>query len=109
MRARLLRKSMTRAEKVLWEKLRRKQLEGIRFRRQHPINIFIVDFYCHQANLVIEIDGGIHNETDQLERDENRTCELENFGLKVIRFTNEEVINQTEKVLIEIMQELKSL
>ena len=70
---------MTNAEKVLWDRLRRKQIEGIRFRRQHPINRFIVDFYCHQANLVIEIDGQVYEEADQLERDGNRTYELENL------------------------------
>lgn len=59
-RATELRKNMTEAERILWSALRRKQLSGKRFRRQHPIETFIVDFYCHEARLVIEVDGGIH-------------------------------------------------
>jgi len=58
--ARLLREKMTRSEEILWERLNRKQIQGLRFRRQHPIDIFIADFYCHRIRLVIEIDGEIH-------------------------------------------------
>jgi very-short-patch-repair endonuclease len=105
-RAKLLRMSMTPAERVLWESLRRKQLKDIRFRRQHPISCFIVDFFCHRAGLVIEIDGDVHSEKEQSERDENRTYELEKLGLRVIRFSNEEVLNETQKVLDCIQNEL---
>lgn len=59
-KAKLLRNKMTEAETILWEKLKGKQVHGLRFRRQHPINIYIVDFYCHSQKLVIELDGGIH-------------------------------------------------
>ena len=64
-----LRKSMTPAEKVLWKRLRNRQLKGFRFRRQHPMKDFIVDFFCYDAMLVIEVDGEVHNETHQQERD----------------------------------------
>ncbi|MCB8995289.1 MAG: endonuclease domain-containing protein [Bacteroidales bacterium] len=99
LRARELRKEMTKAEMVLWSFLRKHQLDGAIFRRQHPIDIFIADFYCHKFRLIIEVDGGIHNHQDISERDENRTAELKNLGLKIIRFTNEDVLFHTEKVL----------
>ena len=95
--ARLLRKNMTEAEKVSWEKLSNKQLLGLRFRRQHPIDIFIADFYCHQARLVIEIDGPIHN--DKEEYDNGREADIEKFGLKILRFTNKEILSDIDKVL----------
>jgi very-short-patch-repair endonuclease len=66
--ARMLRENMTQTEKLLWERLKGKQILGLRFRRQHPIFIFIADFYCHEARLVVEIDGEIHNQ--QLEYDD---------------------------------------
>jgi very-short-patch-repair endonuclease len=98
-----LRKSMTPAEKILWEKLRNKQVKGIRFRRQHPIKDFIADFFCYNAMLVIEVDGSIHDEIKQRERDEQRTLILKRLGIKEIRFTNYEVINYTVQV-IEIIE-----
>jgi very-short-patch-repair endonuclease len=94
-----LRKDMTLAEKVLWNRLNKSQL-GVRFKAQHPIDIFIADFYCHKFKLIIEVDGEIHE--SQKESDENRTAELERFGLTVIRFTNDEVINDIERVIEEI-------
>jgi len=105
-RARILRKRMTFAESLLWGCLRKKQVNGIRFRRQHPIKNFIVDFYCQRANLVIEIDGGVHQEEEQNERDENRTYELKNLGLTIIRFSNKDVISNLDKVLNEIENSL---
>jgi len=96
-----LRLNLTNAEKILWERLNRNQL-GYRFKSQHPIDIFIVDFYCHKLGLVIEIDGKIH--LLQHEYDSGRTSELEKYGLKVIRFTNNEVINDIENVICKINQ-----
>jgi very-short-patch-repair endonuclease len=84
--ARLLRENMTYFEKLLWERLKGKQIDGHRFRRQHPIDFFIVDFYCHDARLVVEIDGEIHSQ--QEEYDDGRSAEKEKYGIKVIRFTN---------------------
>jgi very-short-patch-repair endonuclease len=101
--AKSLRNNMTYHEKLLWEKLKGKQLYGLRFRRQHPISFFIVDFYCHEAMLVVEVDGEIHY--DRIDYDDGRSAEMEKFGIKVIRFTNIEVENNIEKVIktIEII------
>ena len=102
-----LRKNMTIAEKVLWQQLRKNQIDGLKFRRQHPVDIFILDFYCHERKLAIEVDGGIHNQIDQKEWDENRTYELNEFGIKILRFTNEDVIDGTKEVIKSIKEFLK--
>lgn len=98
--ARGLRKKMTTSEKLLWEKLKGKQICGLRFRRQHPIDIFIADFYCHEVKLVIEIDGEIHSGNE--EYDDGRTAKLEKYDITVIRFKNSEVENDIGKVINEI-------
>ena len=108
MKARSLRRDMTDAERVLWNELRNRKLAGYKFRRQHPVGQFIVDFFCAEKDLVIEIDGGIHLEEEVLERDENRSAELDRLELKVIRFTNEEVMENLEGVLRKILAELTS-
>ena len=97
--AEILRKNMTPAEKCLWERLSKNQL-GVRFKAQHPVDIFIADFYCHKYKLIVEVDGKIH--LSQKEYDEGRTAELDRYDLKVIRFTNEEVLNKTDWVVEEI-------
>jgi very-short-patch-repair endonuclease len=98
--ARLLRKNMTNSEELLWERLKGKQVSGHRFRRQHPIDIFIADFYCHEARLVVEVDGDIHSMKS--EYDDGRTAEMEKFEIKVIRFTNNEVENNIDAVIRKI-------
>jgi very-short-patch-repair endonuclease len=98
--AKSLRNTMTYLESFLWEKLKGKQIYGVRFRRQHAIDFYIVDFYCHEARLVIEVDGEIHY--DRIEYDDGRSAEMEKFGIKVIRFTNFEVENNIEKVIKRI-------
>ena len=103
-RARELRKKPTTAEAFLWELLRNRQLNGLKFRRQHPHEKFILDFYCFEANLCIELDGGIHNTKEQQEYDKIRTKYLALSNIKVLRFTNEEVINNTEYVLQTILE-----
>lgn len=108
-RAKELRKNMTPAEKLLWQRLRNYKLDGFYFRRQHPIKYFIADFYCAKADLIVELDGGIHNTPDNKEWDINRTVELEKSGVTVIRFTNEEVFNDIESVIQRIRQQLRSL
>ncbi len=102
-----LRKSMTPAEKVLWERLRNRQVNGFRFRRQHPIKDFIVDFFCYDAMLVIEVDGSVHDEINQSERDEQRTFILKRLGIKEVRFSNQEVMNDTDQVIRRIEEDLK--
>ena len=101
--AKKLRIQPTQAETILWEKLRNKQL-GVHFRPQHSISCFIADFYCHPSKIVIEIDGEFHNY--QKEYDINRESEIEQFGIKVIRFTNEEVYKNVNKVVEEIKKYL---
>lgn len=103
-----LRRTLTPAEKILWHELRNRNLSGYKFRRQHPVREFIVDFFCPEKELVIEIDGKIHHLPDVKERDENRTAELERLGLTIFRFSNEEVTNDTEEVMRKIEKHLSS-
>lgn len=103
--ARKLRKQMTPAERVLWNKLRAKQIDGFHFRRQQIIRGFIVDFYCDAADLVIEVDGPIHEQ--QIEADQEREAVLKSLGLTVIRFTNKQVMNNMSFVLNRIKKYLK--
>ena len=106
-RARLLKENETIAEKKLWEHLKGKQLDGYKFRRQHPIGRYILDFYCHTCKLGIEIDGAYHQDKLQQWVDTDRTQFLEDLGLRVIRFTNEEVLEQIEQVLKKIKEAVK--
>jgi very-short-patch-repair endonuclease len=101
-RAQELRRQMTPAEAKLWQHLRAGRLEGLHFRRQQVIDRFIVDFYCHQADLVVEVDGGVHQEQAAYDRERDRV--LEERGLCVIRFTNQEVNHNLEQVLLVILE-----
>ena len=105
-RARQLRQNMTKAEKILWNKLRGKQLNGCKFRRQQPIGDYIVDFVCFDENLIIEVDGGQH--AKQKEQDRERSQWLDQEGFKVIRFWNNDILSNTENVVEEILRTLKS-
>lgn len=98
--ARRLRREMTPAEKVLWECLRRNQLDGLHFRRQQVIAGFIADFYCHAAGVVVELDGGIH--TLQREADAERDLVFAGLGLTVLRIRNDEVFESRPAVLSRI-------
>gem|GEM_PF-33946 len=100
--ARRLRKEATGAEAFLWELLRDRRFLGAKFRRQHVFGPFVLDFYCDEAKLGIELDGGVHDKAEQARRDRDRTMLLENEGIRVVRFRNEEVLNDTERVLGEI-------
>ena len=105
-RARELRRTMTPAERKLWERLRYGQIEGAHFRKQHAVGRFILDFFCAKAKLVIEIDGDTH--ITQMEYDEQRTQWLnEQKHYRVIRFTNDEVHHHIEAVLERIREALK--
>jgi very-short-patch-repair endonuclease len=103
-----LRHSMTYSEQLLWDKLRNRRVLGFKFRRQHPFNEIILDLYCHEARLSIEVDGNVHNDHYQKERDRERTLILNRFGIKEFRFSNHEVENQIEKVLDKIEEYLVS-
>lgn len=107
-KAELLRQNATKAENVLWEKLRNKLFNNLKFRRQHPIQNYIADFYCHELQLIIEIDGKYHEEEEQKKRDAQRTELLEYQGVRLIRFSNEQVLNQIDEVLAEIEKEVRN-
>ena len=101
-----LRKRMTVPEKLLWDRLKNKSLID-KFRRQHPIGCYILDFYCHQKRLSVELDGEIHQDKEQKEKDIERTSYLIELGIKELRFKNQEVINDIEKVILEIKEKLR--
>ncbi|NNH26522.1 endonuclease domain-containing protein [Acinetobacter terrestris] len=96
--SRELRNNMTEAEKLLWARLRGKQILGLQFYRQKPILNFIVDFYCPAANWVIECDGGQHFTEEGLEADRLRDQALAELGLRVLRFDNQQILNETDVV-----------
>jgi very-short-patch-repair endonuclease len=100
-RARELRSEMTPAEKILWQELRGNKL-GVHFRRQQVIAGFIVDFYCHKADLVIELDGSVHDE--QVEEDAQRDKVLKEMGLRIVRIRNEEIVRDLSAVLGKIRE-----
>jgi very-short-patch-repair endonuclease len=106
-RARELRQPQTPAEARLWARLQNRQLGGFKFRRQHPIGRFIVDFYCAACRLAIEIDGPSH--TDQVEYDQARTAWLTDRGHHVIRFTNQDVFQRLDAALEAILEECDRL
>ena len=99
---------MTKSETVLWQALR-SEFKGIKFRRQHPVGDYIADFLCLTEKLVIEVDGGYHNEPLQQQEDQWRTEYLEGKGYRVIRFTNEEVDTNVKGVISKIKEELSNI
>ena len=99
--ARHLRKTMTDAERRLWSRLRSNAL-GFHFRRQHRIGNYIADFVCLERKLVVEVDGGQHNEPDEAQRDTRRSAYLAARGIKVLRYWNHDVLNRTEAVLEDL-------
>jgi very-short-patch-repair endonuclease len=102
--ARRLRNDATDAERRLWSYLRARQLAGFRFRRQMPLGQYIVDFACIEAKLVVEVDGGQHQES---ERDAIRDAQMDKGGFKVLRFWNNQVLGETQAVLTRILQALE--
>lgn len=96
-----LRKNMTHDERIVWAYLTNNKM-GFKFRRQHPIWMYIADFYCHELKLVIEIDGSIHNRADVKSNDIIRENDLVDFGITVLRFTNNAVRNQLTEVVKNI-------
>jgi very-short-patch-repair endonuclease len=111
-RSRELRKHMTEAEIIFWDMVRNKRLNNLKFRRQQVINRFIVDFFCCELNLCVEIDGDVHNDDYQREYDKERDVILSQNGLKIIRIKNEDVLNcpdnVRDRILIEIFDTIKS-
>ena len=106
--AEILRNNMTYAEKIIWERLCNKQL-GVRIRRQHPIWIYIADYYCHELKLVIEIDGGIHLKKENREYDIDREVTLNEFGIEIIRFSNDQITKKIDFVIEKIKKKIEEL
>jgi very-short-patch-repair endonuclease len=106
-RRRLLRKKMTPAERTLWTKLRGYRFHGHRFHRQTSIKSYVLDFYCAEKRLILEIDGSVHLFYGKPESDLKRQHDLENLGFKILRFTNEDIKNSIEMVLLRILAELQ--
>ncbi|MEW6468242.1 MAG: endonuclease domain-containing protein [Bacteroidota bacterium] len=107
LRARILRKQMTSSERALWEVLRRNSVKGFYFRRQHPIWIYIADFYCHKAKLVIELDGEIHHSEKAKKHDAERDEMMKGQGITVLRFPNVEVFENLNGVMKKVTEYLK--
>ena len=107
-RSRDLRKNQTHAEAALWRRLRRRGLDGLKFRRQEAAGGYFVDFLCKEARLVIELDGGGHAADDQRRYDEQRTEALERRGLRILRFWNTDVLENIEGVLQQILEAAKT-
>jgi very-short-patch-repair endonuclease len=108
--ARRMRKDATDAEQLLWHIIRSNAL-GVKFRRQHPAEGYILDFYSHEVRLAIELDGGQHNETDLAEKDSDRTNALCASGIEVLRFWNNDILQNTDDVIehiYNIIQEKKN-
>jgi len=104
--ARRLRKDQTDAEKLLWSVFRSRQLLGLKFRRQHSIGPYILDFYCATVRLAIELDGGQHTEPSSLEYDSKRTQTLNDHGIRVLRFWDPDVLTSPDEVREEIYRAL---
>ncbi len=100
-RARELRLRETPAEKMLWSKLSNKQM-GVKFRRQHPVCDYIVDFYCHSLKIVIEVDGPVHSIKENVAYDKIRSETLQSFHIEVLRFTNDDVLSNMDGVIKKI-------
>jgi len=97
-----LRKNMTDAERILWNVIRNRKLDGKKFRRQHSIDIYTVDFFCFEENLIIEIDGKSHDNVGSMQYDFKRDEKLKEMGYRIIRFRNEDIYYQLEFILNEI-------
>ena len=104
--ARNLRKNATIQERRLWNLLKNRQFHNLKFKRQQPIGDYIVDFICKEAKIIIEIDGGQHNEPENIEYDKTRTEYLNTLGYKVIRFWNNEIYENIEGVVLRLKEEI---
>ena len=107
--AKIMRQNATDAEHLMWQLLRAKRFMNLKFRRQHVIAPYIVDFYCHELGLVIELDGSQHGMDDAIEYDAERTKFLEALGLTVVRYWNDDVLSRTEVVLEDLWRRCSEL
>lgn len=107
-RSRSLRKNQTDAEQLLWSKLRARHFYGYKFRRQHPISYYILDFYCEEEKFAIELDGSQHSKPSQRDYDKRRTRVLQELGIRVLRFWDSDVLRNTDGVLEEIAKHIQT-
>ena len=107
--ARSLRTTSTNAEKLFWEAVRDRRLGGIKFHRQKPIDKYVVDFYCHAAKLIIELDGEVHDDPEQQKRDAIREQILRKMGFNILRITNNMLLTRPESTLESVLLRVKEL
>ncbi|MBV9329392.1 MAG: endonuclease domain-containing protein [Chloroflexi bacterium] len=105
---RQLRMTQTDAERIVWQRIRAGQLEGFKFRRQHEYGGYVLDLYCARAKLAVELDGGQHLTTEGLAQDAQRTRFLERNGIRVLRFTNTQVLAEIDQTLEAVLRALRS-
>jgi very-short-patch-repair endonuclease len=104
-----LRKNLPLAEIILWDRLKGRQLEGYKFRRQYSVEDFVIDFYCPELKLAVEVDGDSHYTEDALLSDRKRQIEIETFGIRFLRFTNREIYENVEGILLKIEERIKQI
>jgi very-short-patch-repair endonuclease len=104
-----LRKNLPLAEIILWDRLKGRQLEGYKFRRQYSVEDFVIDFYCPELKLAVEVDGDSHYTEDALLSDRKRQIEIETFGIRFLRFTNREIYENVEGILLKIEEQIKQI
>ena len=107
-RARDLRRAMTLPEVILWQQIRGRRLDGIRFRRQHPIGSYILDFYCEDARLAVEVDGESHSQAEAVEHDNRRTEWLNAHGISVVRIPARDVLSELAAVVDHIHRQVRN-
>ncbi len=107
--ARTLRKSQTDAEKILWTYLRNRLFRGLKFRRQYPIGIYITDFFCPEKNLIVEVDGKIHEQKERILWDKDREDNLKAQNYNIIRFNNIEILNNINSVLEKLSEHIDKI
>ena len=107
-KARNLRKNSTKQEQIFWNLVRNKKINNLKFKRQVPIGNYIVDFSCFEKMLIVELDGGQHNETENIEYDKKRTMYLESLGYTVLRFWNNDIDNNLEGVYQTLLKHLNN-
>jgi very-short-patch-repair endonuclease len=104
-RAKSLRRVLTPSEEVLWERLRDRQVDGLKFRRQVPIGPYVADFFCHELRLVLELDGSINDEESQVAHDENRDANLQALGYRILRFPNR-IVREDIASILDVIRRL---
>ena len=105
----VLRNSMPQTELILWNRLKGRQIKNKKFRRQFGVGRYVIDFYCPEIKLAIELDGDTHNSTDEIKYDKTRQSEIENLGIIFLRIKNEEVFKNIEEVILKIERRITEL